>query len=55
MSDNEKLWLSFGCAVVVGAIAHQIIKQDALRLGLTPLEVTGFGLAAGALVSRRMS
>lgn len=52
MSKSEKAVVVFIGALVIGAIAQQVARQQAALLGLSALEVALFGAAAGALVLR---
>ena len=53
MSKSEKALVVFIGAVVIGAVAQQVARQQAALLGLSALEVALFGAAVGAAVRRQ--
>jgi hypothetical protein len=50
---NEQAWLVLIGALIVGAVAQGIAKQEAAILGLSVLEVALLGTAAGAIAIRK--
>ena len=54
MDKRTQALLIFGAALIGGAIASAIAKQEAAFLGFSAMEVILLGLAVGGAVSRSM-